>query len=141
MKSVAASIIGLTVLLGLVATAGGVADDPRETATVTSPTEPAADLPELGDLVPVVGRNGELIRCSDGQLLRVEVGSPPPAGIAESQPAPESVDEAIPGPVTETVDPAVPRCGPEGGGRDGEPVWIPASDATASAEAPEEYLP
>ena len=110
-------------------------------ATVTTKSDPAVARHATDGAVvlkeaelsptPVVGRDGQLIRCDDGQLLMVDPGDVPPSTVGET-------DVRANGSV-EVTDPAVPRCGPEGGGADSDPVWVPESVGAGEVDAPPSY--
>lgn len=70
-------------------------------------------------LVPVVGSDGEFIVCSDGKRLLVEGTAAPPSSFAGG---------------------GVPRCGPTGGGPEGEAIWVPTSVGRGITEAPARYV-
>lgn len=95
------------------------------------------DLPKPGDLVPVVGPDGNLIQCQGGDQLMVAVPDAPPATPADAISAGESEvvpDPEGPGKAVEVTDPLVPRCGP-----DSEAVWVAASEA--ADRAPDAVFP
>lgn len=86
-----------------------------------------------GETVPVAGPDGEPIVCDDGQTLRVDpISDNPPRAMIESEPIERGVAEITQG--------AVPRCGPSGGGNEGDPVWVPDDvGAEYPQEAPKRY--
>jgi len=88
---------------------------------------------EPGDVVPVAGPDGDTIVCPDGQRLLVDpLRDNPPRSLTEE------VTDANGN--TEVLEGAVPRCGPSGGGSDGEPVWVPESKADDfPVEAPQRF--
>lgn len=139
----------LAVLAAGLAAAGSVvagqvapAEPGLDPANFTQPPPPG-DGPLLGEPTPVADDNGDLIRCSDGELLLVPYGEGPPPGIAENVQvsASEAAAEIGPGAeVVNTIDPAVARCGPNGGGADGVPIWVPASEGKNLTAAPRSYV-
>jgi hypothetical protein len=85
----------------------------------------------------VSGSNGKAIRCSDGKLLRVKGNDVPPPGIVRVGPS-RRTEEG--GEEVEVLEGAVPRCGPQGGGQNGTPIWVPESVGRGITEAPARYV-
>lgn len=90
-----------------------------------------------GETLPAIGPDGEPIVCDDGQVLQVDpLKDNPPPGIANSD-SRGGGDPKTPG----DVSGAVPRCGPDGGGSDADPVWIPGSAAQSNPQnAPQSFV-
>jgi hypothetical protein len=80
-----------------------------------------------GRRVGVVGSDGELIRCPDDKPLRVRLNDNPPPGLGRTTPSGEA--EGV-----------VPRCGPEGGGKDAQPIWVPTSVGRDRVTAPQRFV-
>ena len=76
----------------------------------------------------VVGSDGRLIRCPDGKPLKVRLNDNPPPGLGRTRPS------------GEVIEGVVPRCGPEGGGKDAEPIWVPASVDRDRVTAPRRFV-
>ena len=138
-RKVIALLIGV-VSVAMLSTTGVLADSQATSTTdmprsVQPPPWPE-DFPKPGEMVPVVGPNGQLIRCPDGDLLKVEMGGPTPSELDKARPAPSNA--GFPG--EEVVDPIVPRCGPGGGGADGRAIWMPASQGRDRVQAPPDYV-
>jgi hypothetical protein len=91
-------------------------------------SDPISDLPpQPGELLTVVGPDGQTIVCPNGQQLQVpSVGVP--AGTVSGQP-----DSQDPGadlaPENTPAPPLVPRCGP-----DNNPVWEPLADGAPTVD-------
>lgn len=127
------------------AVATSLAQDPA-----SGPADSAPPLPESGDTVRVAGPDGQDIICPDGQPLLVTIGEDPvPEGVTEIEevtPAEARADGvAVGGPawkpdVAEIVEAAAPRCGPDGGGQDGDPIWVPETIGDDRVVAPERFV-
>lgn len=148
MKRWALAAVLAAITTGLAIAGSVLAGEARTTqvgldaSTFTGPPK-GGDEPQLGEPTPVADNDGNLIRCPDGELLLVPYGDGPPAGVAKHQRlSPEEAAAEI-GPGAElvkTVDPAVARCGPKGGGADGTPIWVPASEGKQDVVAPSKYV-
>jgi len=96
-----------------------------------------------GETVPVVDSNGDLLRCDDGELLQVAPEAAIPPGVADLEPVDPPAGSTESGELEGEVivtDPAVPRCGPSGGGADADPVWVPESVGDDQTTAPQRYV-
>lgn len=125
------------------------ADESEPVAPV--PVVPPSQQPDLGETYPVADSDGNLLRCpADGKVLSIQLGvDTPPAGIGEVEPASPALERRIARrsdfdpsevEVTETTEAPVPRCGPDGGGSDGEPIWVPESVGQDRLNAPPAYV-
>ncbi|MGH2988297.1 MAG: hypothetical protein ACRDMA_00315 [Solirubrobacterales bacterium] len=73
-----------------------------------------------GETLPALGTNGEPIVCDDGMQLQVDpVRDDPPGDLVRDR----QTDPAT----LKNIEGAVPRCGPDGGGPNAEPIWVPES--------------
>ncbi|MGH2953773.1 MAG: hypothetical protein ACRDK9_07080 [Solirubrobacterales bacterium] len=94
-----------------------------------------ADLPKPDEPIPVATPEGDLLRCpQDGELLKVADTEEPPPQLGKSE-----LTNQGPGEVYRITETVVPRCGPTGGGADGEPIWVPSSEAEVDT-APKRYV-
>lgn len=92
-----------------------------------------ADVPTPSEPIGVVDEDGNLIECpQDGQMLTVEVDDPVPPNLGQEERTNDGTYR-----VTEGV---VPRCGPTGGGANGEAIWVPESVGDDTATAPPSYV-
>ena len=74
-----------------------------------------------GETLPAIGPDGKPIVCDDGQVLQVDpLKDNPPRSIIETAPGGDHDPSTI-----EVTEGAMPRCGPDGGGADADPVWVP----------------
>lgn len=128
------TLISLAGLLSVVVLVGAVSGAAHSALPPAPPSE-LPPLPRPGEMVGVLGPDGDPIRCADGEVLKVRfpdatppldpstdrvvpaVGAtPPPAdGYAGPQVQAEQVQ----------AEPLVPRCG-----HNDAAVWVPASTAT-----------
>ena len=99
---------------------------------------PTVDNSRISDKpMPVAGPDGEWIRCPDGELLEVtprEWLNAPNLGRAE-----RSEESDADHTIYRVTEPVVARCGPGGGGADGQPVFVPES-AADGVVAPQRFL-
>lgn len=107
--------------------------------TVPPPPEPAVDNSTIDtEPMPIAGPDGEWIRCPDGQLLEVTplewLNAP---NLGESVETNESDAEETVYRATEMI---VPRCGPGGGGSDGQPIFVPESVGADETVAPRRFI-
>lgn len=143
---VVAFCIGLLGATGIVVAAEEqplIFDDPEGPEVVGEQDEQLPD----GTFVTVVGADGELVRCTDGELLKVQIGEGPPTTAPPvitraADAATQARLDIEPGSdAAEVVDGIVPRCGPDGGGKKAGVVWIPESVAKDSGDqAPSKYV-
>lgn len=97
--------------------------------------DPPGRIAKPGETVPVVGSEGKPIACDDGEPLMIDpVADDPPQDLIQT---PATSDPSV----LETVEGAVPRCDPEGGGPDASPVWVPESvGAEHPVNAPQRFV-
>jgi len=127
---------------GAVSLADEVADQPPA-------VEDGVPLPTAGDTVEVSDSNGDLLVCPDGRPLKVTLGDDrvPPGIVEMERVSPEQAREdgvSVSGQqwqpeVMRIEEAAVPRCGDEGGGVNGQPVWVPESVGKDRVVAPERF--
>lgn len=134
MKKAIVALVIATLIVTVGVTASGAPKTPRlvDSPSGTYPANWPSDFPKPGELTPVSDANGDLIRCPDGTLLRVEVGAQAPAGVGESVVRTKAKRE-----VNVVTDGVVPRCGPGGGD---DPVWVPSSIGANRVTAPARFV-
>jgi hypothetical protein len=147
---VGAAAVSVLVLAGVLVVDQIGQSEASDAAGHARPPSVAEDLPQPGERVAVAGPDGAPLVCPDGERLKVEVpgaptegprepGEPPSAIISEDSPPPPDGGGAPTG-SADAVVPQVPRCGPTGGGADGEPVWVPLAKGMGSAVAPRRFV-
>ncbi len=135
-------VVGLSLAGSVAISSGHHGDDsvvgPYDIPTPTE-TPPPANAPGQSEEMPVVGADGNLVRCpQDGKPLMVTLAEAQAApNLGESELVPTDEPGAAVYEVTET---SVPRCGPEGGGSNDEAVWVPEHVGVQSVTAPKRFL-
>jgi hypothetical protein len=102
----------------------------------SSPTDAAATVSD--EPMPVAGPDGEWIRCPDGQLLKASLLDwlkAPNVGESVQIAGDESGETSY-----RVTEPVVARCGPEGGGADAQPIFVPESVGKHHLVAPRRYV-
>lgn len=112
--------------------AGGIG---RRVGIAFERREPSGQVTKPGEKVAVAGPEGRPIVCDDGEPLLIDpVADDPPRDLIQTR---ATSDPSV----LETVEGAVPRCGPEGGGPDASPVWVPESVGVEHpVDAPQRYV-
>ena len=59
--------------------------------------------------------------------MKVRINDAPPPGLGGTEPSGEAI-------------PLVPRCGPEGGGKNAQAIWVPASVGRDRVTAPRRFV-
>lgn len=128
----AAAVAGLVISILAAGTMGESGD---ESGLPLSEGNPPGQVTKPGEKVAVAGPEGQPIVCDDGEPLMIDpVADDPPQDSIQTR---ATSDPSV----LETVEGAVPRCGPAGGGLAASPVWVPESvGAEHPVNAPQRFV-
>jgi hypothetical protein len=138
LRSTLVAVVGTAVLLLATAIVSAQESEPSQPEG-DPPIEGPMDNSEISDEpMPVAGPDGEWIRCPDGELLQASpldwMLAP---NVGESERTAESDEDKT---VYRVTEPIVARCGPGGGGSDGQPVFVPEDVGAERTVAPRRYI-